>query len=136
MMQNLTLLFIDDDTDDQEIFSFALQKVDSSIRCIISGDCKEALEKITSDKTFIPDFIFLDLNMPRIGGRQCLAEIKKIPRLAHVPVIIYTTSNEQRDKEETKKLGANYFLTKPTDISKLINALKKILFSEEKNAEL
>lgn len=136
MTPNPFLLLIDDDIDDQEIFCLAVQHLNPSIQCIVSGNCKEALKKLSGDKTFKPDFIFLDLNMPGISGRQCLTEIKKLKGFAHVPVIIYTTSSEQRDKEETKKLGADYFLTKPTDLNKLTTALNKILFAEEKIAEM
>jgi CheY-like chemotaxis protein len=135
MIQAPTLLLIDDDADDQEIFSIALQNINSLIRFVISDNCKDALEKLSKDKMFKPDFIFLDLNMPGMSGSQCLAEIKKQSRFKHIPVIIYTTSSGQRDKDETKKLGADYFLTKPTDINKLITILKKILSGEEKFVE-
>lgn len=135
MVQAPTLLLIDDDADDQEIFSIALQNINSLIRFVISDNCKDALEKLSKDKMFKPDFIFLDLNMPGMSGSQCLAEIKKQSRFKHIPVIIYTTSSGQRDKDETKKLGADYFLTKPTDINKLITILKKILSGEEKFVE-
>jgi len=135
MVQAPTLLLIDDDADDQEIFSIALQNINSLIRFVISDNCKDALEKLSKDKMFKPDFIFLDLNMPGMSGSQCLTEIKKQNRFKHVPVIIYTTSSGQRDKDETKKLGADYFLTKPTDINKLITILKKILSGEEKFVE-
>ena len=135
MVQAPTLLLIDDDADDQEIFSIALQNISSLIRFVISDNCKDALEKLSKDKMFKPDFIFLDLNMPGMSGSQCLAEIKKQSRLKRIPVIIYTTSSGQRDKDETKKLGADYFLTKPTDINKLITILKKILSGEEKFVE-
>ena len=135
MIQSPTLFLIDDDADDREIFSMALQNINPLIRFVISDNCKEALEKFSKDKMFKPDFIFLDLNMPGMNGSQCLAEIKKQKRLKCIPVIIYTTSSVQRDKEETKKLGADYFLIKPTDINKLITILKKILSGEEKFAE-
>lgn len=135
MVQAPTLLLIDDDADDQEIFSIALQNINSLIRFVISDNCKDALEKLSKDKMFKPDFIFLDLNMPGMSGSQCLAEIKKQSRFKHIPIIIYTTSSGQRDKDETKKLGADYFLTKPTDINKLITILKKILSGEEKFVE-
>ena len=135
MVQAPNLVLIDDDADDQEIFSIALQNINSLIRFVISDNCKDALEKLSKDKMFKPDFIFLDLNMPGMSGSQCLAEIKKHSRFKHIPVIIYTTSSGQRDKDETKKLGADYFLTKPTDINKLITILKKILSGEEKFVE-
>lgn len=135
MLHAPVLFLIDDDIDDQQVFSIALQNISSFIRFVIANNCKDALEKLSRDKSFQPDFIFLDLNMPGMSGSQCLAEIKRLSHLKHIPVIIYTTSSGQRDKEETKKLGANYFLTKPTDINKLITILKKILSGEEKFAE-
>lgn len=67
----------------------------------------------------LPDFIFLDLNMPKMYGRTCLAELRKDVRLATIPVIIFTTSSDPKDINEIRKLGASYFLTKPYNLQKL-----------------
>ena len=84
----------------------------------------EAMDKLNQD--FKPDFIFLDLNMPRMNGRQCLTELKKQPGLCNIPVVIYTTSSENRDREETLALGAAAFITKPSGIEELIQSLQNV----------
>src|SRR5690348_12426970 len=97
----LTCLLIDDDPDDREIFGIALEEVDKVCRYITTENGIEALE-LLEDSTSIPDFIFLDLNMPLMDGKECLREIKKIPHLNRVPVIIYSTSSYEKDVEDTK----------------------------------
>src|SRR4051794_40368807 len=113
MAKNKTFFIVDDDIDDQELFMEAVSEVDQSIECISASDCEEALDLLKSGKVVLPDMIFLDLNMPRLNGKQCLAELKRQANLKHIPVIIYSTSSEKKDIEETTKLGAAHFLTKP-----------------------
>lgn len=78
-----------------------------------------------NEKDIIPGFIFLELNMPRMDGKGCLGEIKKSARMKHIPVIIYSTSGNQAEIEETRKLGASYFLIKPTSFTDLNDAISK-----------
>jgi CheY-like chemotaxis protein len=132
MNQTATCFLIDDDSDDQEIFSIALEELGMPVQCIVASNGIEALERLHRDVSLVPDFIFIDLNMPRMSGRECLEEIKKIPRLAQVPIIIYSTSSEQKDIEETRRLGANHFLTKPVTISMLTKRLNEF-FHRRKN---
>ena len=79
MTAGLICFIVDDDEDDREIFAIALQDADKSYKCLTAINGKEALEKLKSDETLIPDFIFLDLNMPFMSGIQFLVEIKKVP---------------------------------------------------------
>jgi CheY-like chemotaxis protein len=123
----ITCLLIDDDEDDQEIFLLALRKLDSSIACSFADDGAEALRKLRQDETFVPQYIFLDLNMPGMNGKQCLTEIKKIAHLQHTLIFIYSTSSEAKDILETKQLGADGFITKPAQVSDLIDELSKLL---------
>src|SRR5688572_4686313 len=118
-------LLVDDDDDDKEIFCLALEQADPSIDCRTASDGKEAL-KMLSDKGFLPDYIFLDLNMPQMDGKECLKEIRKQIHLTNVPVIIFTTSAAPKDIEETKKLGASAFITKPPLISNLAKKLSEV----------
>jgi CheY-like chemotaxis protein len=74
-----------------------------------------------------PDYIFLDLNMPVLTGRDCLIEIRKLTRFKQTPVLIYTTSSGEKDKEDVIKLGATSFITKPNKVSVLTSVLKEIL---------
>lgn len=125
-----TFFIVDDDADDQEIFLAAVKKVDESIKCITVDNCEEALRKLKVADAQLPDFIFLDLNMPRINGRQCLVELKKYAHLKHVPVIIYSTSSLKKDIEETAQLGADMFITKPSRFEDLCKALTNVISLE------
>lgn len=122
MKADATILLIDDDADDQEIFALAVDEVNPSYQCVTAKNGIEALEKL-KDGEVKPDCIFLDLNMPRMNGKQCLAEIKKHSELYHIPVVIYTTSSEHRDKDQMLAMGASAFITKPPHIDELITGL-------------
>jgi len=124
MSAALHCLLIDDDQDDQEIFTLALEESGLNMQCITCNNTSEALQKLINPGDFLPDYIFLDLNMPRINGIQFLTEIKKISRLQHIPVVIYSTSSHPKDKEATQKLGAAAFITKPSGIKELSVLLK------------
>jgi CheY-like chemotaxis protein len=127
MAKPITCFLIDDDKDDQEIFMLALEDMNINVACVTANDGNEALNKFAQDETFLPDYIFLDLNMPRINGKQCLVEIKKIDHLKNIPVIIYSTSSAQKDKLETEMLGASAFITKPSSISEFTKILSSYL---------
>ncbi|RYU93398.1 response regulator [Emticicia agri] len=126
MPNPLICLLIDDDQDDQEIFILALEDSGLNMQCVISHNASDALQKLIEDDTFLPNYIFLDLNMPRINGIQLLTEIKKNSRLKHIPVVIYSTSAHPKDKEVTQKLGAAAFITKPSGIKELSQILKDL----------
>jgi CheY-like chemotaxis protein len=66
------------------------------------------------ENAVLPDLILLDLNMPKMDGKQCLDELKKDERLSQIPVFIYTTSSQSKDIEYTLQLGAECFITKPS----------------------
>lgn len=124
MSTALHCLLIDDDQDDQEIFTLALEESGLNMQCKTCNNTSEALQKLINPDAFLPDYIFLDLNMPRINGIQFLTEIKKILHLQHIPVVIYSTSSHPKDKEATQKLGAAAFITKPSGIKELSGLLK------------
>jgi CheY-like chemotaxis protein len=123
-------LLIDDDKDDQDIFLMALEEVNNSIDCALANNAKGALEML--HKQYVPDIIFIDLNMPKINGKTCLLEIKKMPHLKDVPICIYSTSANERDKKETTDLGAVAFITKPSSIDELASILSEIFVTHKK----
>jgi CheY-like chemotaxis protein len=127
MQEKIICFLIDDDDDDQEIFSLALNIIDENISFVTANDGLEALNKLQIEGAFTPHFIFLDLNMVRMSGRECLREIKKIPHLKNIPVIIYSTSSEQKDITETMLLGATDYIVKPPSISILTKRLEQVL---------
>lgn len=125
-MPPLICLLVDDDPDDREIFALALEEVDNACRLVTAKSGGEAIELLKNDQTFRPDFIFLDLNMPLMDGKECLSELKKINHINGVPIIIFSTSSYHKDVEDTKQLGAAYFLTKPSSLKALTDFLIEI----------
>ncbi|WP_298740013.1 response regulator [uncultured Chitinophaga sp.] len=119
-------LLVDDDLDDTFLFEEMLQQVSPTVTFQNAINGKEALDKLRAADTQLPDVIFLDLNMPRMDGRQCLSELKNDPALQHIPVVIYTTSAHPKDISQTMQNGAACFITKPTDTCELHNILTMI----------
>ena len=109
----MTILLVDDDEDDRKLFEEATKEVDNDIECLSASDGMEALIFLRDDHNTLPDYIFLDLRMPGLTGEECLIEIKKEPRLAMVPIIVYTTSRDVRESIRLKQLGATHFMSKP-----------------------
>jgi CheY-like chemotaxis protein len=127
MRKAQTIMIVDDDDDDIELFCEALKDVDQNIKCISAPNGEAALNKLNKEGSTLPDFIFLDLNMPRLNGKQCLKKLKNSVTLRNIPVIVYTTSKLKEDIEETRELGAASFLTKPSKVNELRKALRTIL---------
>lgn len=125
-MRRSSVFLIDDDTDDQEIFALALKEVDDTIQCHFANDGVSAIERLQKDTAFYPGFIFVDLNMPRMDGKKCLTEIKKIPRLKHIPVVIYSTSDDEKFFIEMKEMGASGYIVKPPNLSLLVKTLAEL----------
>lgn len=117
---------VDDDPDDQELFIEALQGIDKSCTCVTACNGEEALQKLVGT-LILPDFIFLDLNMPKMNGKQFLSEMKNNNDIKDIPVIIYSTSSEKNDILETTRLGASFFLQKPNRFEELSRALTNII---------
>lgn len=117
---------IDDDHDDAHLFAIALRHVDPSCTFTHASDGTSGLQLLKPGCT-LPDFIFLDLNMPRMHGKECLREIRKQAHLTDVPVIIHTTSRSPRDVTETKALGASYFVTKPMTMAEVEEMIRFII---------
>ena len=127
MQKSISCLLVDDDKDDQEIFRFALKKVDPEVSCLLANDGVFALEKLQDDSFKLPEFIFVDINMPRLNGVQVLGEIKKIDLLKKIPVYMYSTSGQPDIIQKCKKMGAADFIVKSANISDLEDALRSIV---------
>lgn len=125
----IRFLIVDDDEDDQEILSTAISRsivVNNTFS--FAADGEEALTMLNMDP--LPDYIFLDLNMPRMNGMQCLTEIKSVAALQHIPVVIYTTSSDESAKTIAIRIGATAFISKPTRMSDLVSHLNNF-FAEQ-----
>jgi CheY-like chemotaxis protein len=122
------IMIIDDDPDDQIFFRDALQTVQPTIYCELASTCHEAFGKLEAPP--LPDFIFMDLNMPVMNGFDCLAYLKNQRKYKDIPVVIFTTSKNLNDISKTKQLGAKWYMTKPDDFNVLCKKLNKIIQKE------
>lgn len=129
MSQIKSCLIIDDDPDDQEIFLMCVKKLHNDIHCKTSNSGVDAISLLNSDEEFTPDYIFLDVNMPRMSGLVCLQEIRKIEKLKGTKIYMYSTTTEAKMVEESKKFGAADFIIKPTKTSELKELLSGIFQS-------
>ena len=106
----------------------AIEKVIPSAKCEFADDGVQALQKLKSpDPRLVPDLIFIDMNMPRMNGIECLAEIKKLEHLSNIPTYMYSTSNERFIVEKSLSSGAFGFVRKEVNLKDLEIGLVKIL---------
>lgn len=121
------LLIVDDDPDDRNLFIAAVKEVEESMICITADNGQQALELLNNKETPLPDFIVLDLRMPRYSGKTCLSAIKADTRLKNIPVFIYTTSNNVEESNELARMGACHFMTKPGNADEIYYLVSFIL---------
>jgi CheY-like chemotaxis protein len=126
----MTILNVDDDIEDIEIFCDAVREIDSSIICLIAKSAEEALQILNSEIE-LPAYIFLDINMPKVDGHTCLKEIRKDMRLKQIPVVMYSTFKQKSDMAIYLELDAE-FLTKQNNFYQLVEELKKILLRQRR----
>jgi CheY-like chemotaxis protein len=120
----LNLLLADDDIDDCFFFQEALEEFPIPTRLTTVHDGVQLMQLLAAIHESLPDALFLDLNMPRKSGFDCLAEIKTIDALMHLPVIIYSTSLNGEVIDLLYEKGVQYYICKPGDYDKL----KKVIF--------
>ena len=120
------ILLADDDVDDCFNFQYALTEIDTSVNLNTVEDGKKLMSYLAKIDGQLPDIIFLDINMPYKNGKECLQEIRGNHKFKYVPVIIFTTSANDKDIDETYSKGANLYVTKPVFIADLVKILKRI----------
>jgi len=121
-------VLIDDDDDDWLLFSEAVKKIDGEWLCLFFQDAIAAILFLSGSlKEELPNYIFLDLNMPKMNGKECLMEIKSRKELADISVNILSTSVLENDIRQAKMLGADYYIIKPNKLRLLEDALRFIL---------
>lgn len=131
MMRKFYCLLIDDDDDDIEIFGMAIASISKDIFFKGISEPIIALELLT-EKKILPHWIFIDHNMPRMNGEQCLREIIKLSHLIAVPKYMYSTSTDGELSIRLVATGATGFITKPRSLNEL-KILLGNLFSAQKN---
>lgn len=127
--QPLQILLADDDENDRLLFTeaFAELKIKTIVHTVNNGI--QLMEWLNEKDITLPDLLFLDLNMPLKNGLECLKEIRSNEKLKEISIAIYSTSDNQKDMEDTFHNGANVYITKPNSFNKLKQVLEKAVMT-------
>jgi CheY-like chemotaxis protein len=134
--RRITILMADDDQDDRDMALDAMQDLRLADKLQFVVDGQDLLDYLRREGGYadaderaespLPGIILLDLNMPRMDGREALAEIKADETLRQIPVVVLTTSNDEQDVRRTYALGANSFITKPVTLTGLVDVMRTL----------
>jgi len=137
-MKTKKLLLVEDNPDDELLTCRAFKKYSEFNDIDVASDGIEALEYLSIETDLphsgsskpvpnsLPDLILLDLKMPRLNGHEFLKYVRQTPRTAHIPIVILTTSNEEKDISVSYELGANSFLRKPVDFLDFSKVIEQV----------
>jgi CheY-like chemotaxis protein len=125
----MIILCIDNDSEDIDFFADAVKRVDPAIGFLSAIGGKDALSLLSSisNSEQLPAYIFLDVNMPQMNGKDTLKELRKIHRYNSVQIVMLSTGLSPRDSEEYKQLGANHFMPKANSFPDLCEKLRSFL---------
>ena len=122
-----TLLLVDDDADDRELFLLALKRLgEEEFTCQTANDGPEALRKL-SGGAVQPDIIFLDLNMPLMNGNEVLQQLKSQEETRDIPVVILSTASDAHTIAQARQLGACNFFSKPMKVGDWSSMLRSAM---------
>jgi DNA-binding NarL/FixJ family response regulator len=123
----LNLLLADDDIDDCYLFEEAVSAITQTAQISTIHDGAQLMNLLNRAKDNLPDILFLDINMPRKNGFECLNEIKATDKLSKLHVIIYSTSLDPTMVNLFYEKGASYYIQKPSEFTKLVSVINKAL---------
>ena len=125
--KDVFIIIADDDEDDRLFFEDAFDELKINTKVSTFKDGLELMNYLNQEDSILPKILFLDLNMPKKSGIECLTEIKKVDRLKDIAIVIYSTSASEEDIENTFVLGANVYIKKPNDFKKLKKVLSNVV---------
>ncbi|SHM90492.1 response regulator [Polaribacter sp. KT 15] len=125
--KDVFIILADDDEDDRLFFEDAFDELKINTKVSTFKDGLELMNYLNQEDSILPKILFLDLNMPKKSGIECLTEIKKVDRLKDIAIVIYSTSASEEDIENTFVLGANVYIKKPNDFKKLKKVLSNVV---------
>ena len=121
------ILLAEDDADDREIFRQALEVADSAVVVATVDDGDDVLPKLRAYGDLVPEVVFLDINMPKKSGLECLAEIMADVQLKNLRVVMLSTSANPENIEESYRAGAAFYAIKPHDFNSLTKIIRTVL---------
>ena len=122
----MVVLYAEDDPEDVEVFGEALKEINPSIVFQSVKDGSEVIPFL-ENSVLLPNYIFLDVNMPVVSGRDCIIQLKKSVKYSSIPVVIYTTSNREEDRKDLIRLGAARYIIKPNTYTEVFSSLKSAM---------
>jgi DNA-binding response OmpR family regulator len=132
-MNNLgRILLVEDDPKDVELTLTALDEYNLANEVIVASDGQEALDYLYCRGNFMkrsgenPAVLLLDLKLPKVDGLEVLQQVKSDENLRMIPVVVLTSSHEEKDMIASYKLGVNAYVVKPVDFHEFVNAIKEL----------
>jgi DNA-binding response OmpR family regulator len=126
------ILMVEDDPKDVELTLTALAEYNLANEVVVTRDGEEALDYLYCRGNFTmrasenPAVLLLDLKLPKVDGLEVLQQMKSDEKLRMIPVVVLTSSHEERDKVASYKLGVNAYVVKPVDFHEFVNAIKEL----------
>jgi CheY-like chemotaxis protein len=126
------ILIVEDDPNDVELTLTALTDYNLANEVVVTRDGQQALDylycrgEFSSRSSGNPAVMLLDLKLPKVGGLEVLQQIKSDERLKMIPVVVLTSSNEEKDMMRSYRLGVNAYVVKPVDFHEFVNAVKEL----------
>ncbi len=122
-----TILLVEDNSDDEQLTLRAMRQSEVPNIIRVARDGAEALEHLYGpSSTRLPDLILLDLKLPKVSGLEVLQKIRSDPKTRSLPVVVLTSSDEERDIVESYNIGANSYIRKPVDFDEFIDAVRQL----------
>ncbi|WP_026728169.1 response regulator [Flavobacterium denitrificans] len=131
--EHYNILLADDDEDDCSFFEEALEELDLPVTLVTVHDGVQLMDYLKANTANLPDILFLDLNMPRKNGHECLKEIKEISEYVTLPVIIFSTSLDIEIVDLMYQKGATHYIRKPGEFAKLKTVISNALSATVQN---
>ncbi len=127
-MKKDAILLVEDNPDDELLTLRALKKTKLVNEIVVAHDGEEALEYLLGENSGndLPIMVLLDLKMPKVSGLEVLHAIRSNARTQNLPVVVFTSSSEEKDIVESYRLGVNSYVRKPVDFSQFLEAVERI----------
>ncbi len=122
-----TIIFVEDNPSDLRLFNYALSQIDTPVNLTHYEHGRAFLEALPTIYPASIQCILLDLNMPFVSGWEVMEQLRQIPDYQHIPVIVFTSTNSNEEKQKAYELGANAYVSKPLEIDDLVVAVKRIV---------
>lgn len=123
----LHILLADDNKSEHTFFSHSLNLIDETISLISIFGGLPLMNYLNDPLNSLPDILFLDINMPVKNGKECLSDLRSDDRFNDMPIVMYSTSDAQKDTDDAFALGADLYVRKPVEIDQLVTLIRAVL---------